>query len=71
MKYTKYNEYGNIVEHVYREEFLRLSELKKKHFQKLEQIKNSGKCFGDMVRDVIKQNITDNTVYARKLLEMI
>lgn len=71
MKYTKYNEYGNTVERIENPEYGMLVTLKKKHFEKLEEIKNSNRCFGDKVREIIKQKITDNTVYARKLLEMV
>lgn len=33
------------------------------------KIKDSDKCFGDKVRAIIKARITDNAVYARKLIE--
>jgi hypothetical protein len=67
----KYDEYGNRIEHIRKDEFGQLIKLKNKNLLKLEQIKKSNKCFGDKVRDVMKQGITQNTVHARKLLEMI
>jgi len=48
-------------------------ELKKVlHFnsKRLVQIKSSKKCFGDQARDIIKDKIVDNLVYARELLSM-
>ena len=67
----KYDEYGNMVEHIHKSEYNQLVDLKRKNISKLEQIKSSNKCFGDQVREVLKQGITQNTVHARKLLEMI
>lgn len=70
-KNKKYDEYGNRIEHVREDELDQLKRLKAKNLLKLEQIKNSNKCFGDKVREIMKQGITQNTVHARKLLEMI
>lgn len=67
----KYDEYGNMVERIHKSEYNQLVDLKRKNISKLEQIKSSNKCFGDKVREVLKQGITQNTVHARKLLEMI
>ena len=67
----KYDEYGNRVEHVHKSELSQLEELKRKHIIKLCEIKDSKKCFGDKVRDIMKCGITQNTIHARKLLEMI
>lgn len=71
MKYTKYDEFGNLVEHLHKSEYSSIAELKRKHYDTLRQIKDSNKCFGDKVREIMKRGITSNTVYARKLLEMI
>lgn len=38
--------------------------------EKIKQIKESPKCTGDKIRDIIKEGITNNAVYARKMLEM-
>lgn len=38
--------------------------------KRLMQIKASKKCFGDQARDIVKDKIVDNLVYARILLEM-
>lgn len=67
----RYDEYGNRIEHIHKNEINQLIELKRKNLSKLEKIKSSDKCFGDKVREIIKQGITQNTVHARKLLEMI
>lgn len=67
----RFDEYGNRIEHVNNSELNTILSLKKKHYEKIEQIKGTNKCFGDKVREIIKQGITQNTVYARKLLEMI
>ena len=67
----KYDEYGNRIEHIHKSEISRLEDLKRKNLSKLEKIKSSDKCFGDKVREIMKQGITQNTIYARKLLEMI
>lgn len=67
----RYDEYGNRVEHIHKNEINQLIELKRKNLSKLEKIKSSDKCFGDKVREIMKQGITKNTVHARKLLEMI
>ena len=71
MKYTKYNEFGNVIEHLHKSEYSSVVGLKIKHYDALKQIKDSNKCFGDKVREIMKRGITNNTVYARKLLEMI
>lgn len=42
----------------------------KQNSQKIEEIKNSDLCYGDKARLIIKYNITDNLIYARKLLEI-
>jgi hypothetical protein len=42
--------------------------LKKCFSKELEEIKNSGKCYGDMVRMILKSGITTNITYARELL---
>jgi hypothetical protein len=67
----RFDEYGNRIEHVNSSELNTILNLKKRHSEKIEQIKSTNKCFGDKVRDIMKQGITQNTVYARKLLEMI
>ena len=65
----KFDEFGNRIEFVHNEEKTMIEKIKQKHKIKLSEIKKSDKCFGDKVRDVIKSGITNNTIYARKLLE--
>lgn len=67
----RFDEYGNRIEYVKSSELNTILDLKKRHFEEIEQIKSTNKCFGDKVRDIMKQGITQNTVYARKLLEMM
>lgn len=66
-----YDQYGNSIEYIHSDEYKNILDIKRKNIESLERIKNSGKCFGDKVRDVIKCGITSNTIYARKLLEML
>lgn len=66
----KYDVYGNRVERVRKDEHKKILLLQKKYRKQLIDIQSSKKCFGDKVRDVMKQGITDNTIYARKLIEM-
>lgn len=40
------------------------------HKEKIEEVKNATLCFGDKARKLIKDGVTDNMVYARRLLEM-
>ena len=65
----KFDQFGNRVEYIDNEEKRIISEIKNKHLYKIEEIKRSNKCFGDKVRDIVKYGITNNIIYARKLLE--
>jgi hypothetical protein len=67
----RFDEYGNRIEYVNNSELNTILSLRKRHHEKIEQIKGTNKCFGDKVREIMKQGITQNTIYARKLLEMI
>lgn len=50
-------------------QFKMIKQIYRKNRQKIEQIQNSNLCYGDKARMIVKQKITDNLVYARKLLE--
>lgn len=67
----QYNQYGNQVEFVSKEEEKIINDLILMNKLKIETIKSSKKCFGDKVRDIIRLGITDNIVYARKIMERI
>ena len=67
----KFDVYGNRKEYVRNDEFQKVLNLKKKHEKQITDIKLSNKCFGDKVRDILKAGITENTMYARKLLELV
>lgn len=66
-----YDKYGNTIEHIDKEEYAILLKIKNKNYRILKQIKDSNKCFGDKVREITEKGVTGNTIYARKLLEMI
>lgn len=67
----KFDIYGNRKEYVRNDEFKKLLTLKKKYSKQIMDIKLSNKCFGDKVRDILKAGITNNTIHARKLLEIV
>lgn len=71
MKTQKYDIFGNRKEYISREEYKSVLFLNKKYAKQLKDIRSSGKCYGDKVRDVLKNGITDNTVFARKLIDMV
>lgn len=71
MRKQKYDVYGNEKEYLEKYEFKEILFLKKKYAKQLNEIKLSDKCYGDKVREVLKKGITDNTVFARKLIEII
>ena len=56
-------------ERVNNHQFKYLKQIYRKNRQKIEKIQSSGLCYGDKARLIVKQKITDNLVYARKLLE--
>ena len=45
--------------------------IRRKNLQKIIDINNKNLCFGDKAREIVKEGITDNIAYARKLLEMV
>lgn len=56
-------------ERVSKNEFNYIKQLYRKNRQKIEKIQESNLCLGDKARRIIKEKITDNLIYARKLLE--
>ena len=66
----KYDIYGNRKEFVNKNEYKAILSLKKKYEKQLQDIQMSNKCYGDKVREVLKRGITENTVFARKLIDM-
>lgn len=66
----KYDVYGNRKEFVNKNEYKTILSLKKKYEKQLRDIQMSDKCYGDKVREVLKKGITENTVFARKLIDM-
>jgi hypothetical protein len=61
---------NNVDDRVSKNEYLALRKAFVRHKIKIEEIKNSSLCFGDKARKLIKDGVTDNMVYARRLLEM-
>ena len=51
-------------------QYLALRKTFVQHKEKIEEVKNATLCFGDKARKLIKDGVTDNMVYARRLLEM-
>lgn len=58
------------MERLCKDEILMIDGLFQRNKLKIREIKESPKCTGDKIRDIIKEGITNNAVYARKLLEM-
>lgn len=54
-----------------KDEMALIISLKKKHLNKLIEIKNSKKCLGDKIRTIVNLGITNNATYAAKLYEMV
>ena len=52
MRKQKYDVYGNEKEYLEKYEFKEILFLKKKYAKQLNEIKLSGKCYGDKVREV-------------------
>lgn len=58
------------MERLCKDEILMIERIFSRNKEKLKQIKESPECTGDKIRDIIKEGITNNAVYARKMLEM-
>ena len=58
------------MEYVNKYDYQVIVTLLKKNEAKLQEIKDSNKCLGDKAREILKQGITDNIVWARKMLEL-
>ena len=58
------------MERLCKDEILMIERIFSRNKEKLRQIKESPKCTGDKIRDIINEGITNNAVYARKMLEM-
>ena len=56
-------------ERVNKYQYDQLKTLFKKNKNKIQKINQMSLCYGDKARLIVKQKITDNLVYARKLLE--
>ena len=56
-------------EKVNKYQYDQLKVLFKKNKNKIQKINQMSLCYGDKARLIVKQKITDNLVYARKLLE--
>lgn len=58
------------MERLCKDEIVMIESICSRNRDKLRKIKESPKCTGDKIRDIIKEGITNNAVYARKMLEI-
>ena len=56
-------------ERVNKYQYEQVRKLFKKYRNKIQNINQMPLCFGDKARLIVKENITNNLIYARKLLE--
>ena len=61
---------NSIDDRVSKGEYLALRKTYIRHKERIEQVKDMALCFGDKARLLVKEKITDNLMYARRLLEM-